>query len=221
MELKNEGGNSSDLQQPKKRGRKPGQRKRTQLELARDRYEIEKLRLRYRMPPVKIAEHINKFYEDEIPEEGKLPPHLSIQQVKHEIMLATKGYRELESEIITEKRLELIRQFYDLATQSQERYDASVADRITTTSEERVKDSETTTVTKETVVNTDGNARYLDIKKECLKFIAELEAVLPPRKTALTNPDGTEPFQFEGVEELKRLAALAAEVLPKPEKEAK
>ena len=36
---------------------------------------------------------------------------------------------------------------------------------------------------------------------------------MPPRKTTLTNPDGTEPFKFEGVEEFKRLAALADELL--------
>jgi hypothetical protein len=53
----------------------------------------------------------------------------------------------------------------------------------------------------------------LNLYTVCLDKVAELESIIPPRKTALTNPDGTEPFKFEGMEELKRLEALANELL--------
>jgi hypothetical protein len=214
MELGEEGGKP----QKKKPGRKPGQRTRTGLELARDRAEMERLRLRYRYTPYRIAEEINKFYKDE-PEEsfddkGRLilRPHVSHKQVEADLLKAKEYYQALQFETTQEKRLEIIRQFYDLAAYCQERYDASIEDKITKMSESRDSSEKGNTSTeRETIVNTDGNPRYLEIKSFCLKFIAELEAVIPPKKIAPTNPDGTEGYKFEGGEELKRLAALAIE----------
>lgn len=186
-----------------------GRRRRTKLEIARDRAEIERLRLRYRMPPLQIVEKIAEFYQDE--DEDKRPT-VGFEQVKKEIKAATEDYQNLENLEIKQKRQELIRQFYDLAIQCQEQYDKSLADRVTKVTEGRSnKEKGDSTLTRETTVNTDGNARYLEIKLHCLKFIAELEATIPPKKIAPTNPDGTDAFKFEGAEELKRLAALARE----------
>ena len=201
-----------------------GRRRRTKQEIARDRAEIEKLRLRYRLKPTQIVEKIKEFYTDGLDEDGreiesgKFPPTVGFEQVKKEIQASTKEFVESRYETIQEKRTEIIRQFEDLAVFCQERYDSSIVDKVTITKEERNKEGEVTTVEKEVTVNTDGNARYLDIKKYCLQSIAELEAVIPPKKFAPTNPDGTEAFKFTGDEELKRLEALIKEaggVLPK------
>lgn len=213
MELEREGGLPPAKKKP---GRKAGQRQRTKLEVQRDRAEIERLRLRYRMRLAQIAEEINKFYQDEEEEyvyNDKLVkrPHLTDKQVWVEIQKAAEEYREYRFVTTEEKRLEIIRQFEDLAVFCQVRYDESLKTKVITTKEERNKDGEVTTVEKEVNEKRDGNPRYLDIKAFCLKFIAELEQTIPPKKIAPTNPEGTEGFKFEGGEEFKRLAALAEE----------
>jgi hypothetical protein len=206
----------------RKPGRKPGQRRRTPLEIARDRAYINKLRLLHRKSISEISILVSAQYADEIADpdtgldrDGKLPPHIGVKQVRKELDGAIQDYKELMADEITAKRLEAIRRYESLAALAIEEYEKSATDKLT-------KTSETTThpeygeITKDREVVESkyvGDPRYLSIHATCVDRIAELEAIVPPKKTALTNPEGTEPFKFEGAEELRRLNALAEELL--------
>jgi hypothetical protein len=214
MELQNEGG--------AKPGRKPGQRRRTPLEIARDRAEITNLRLLKRKSVSEISAIISARYLDEIVDEetglnaeGKRPPHVGLKQVRNELEGAIEDYKDSMVDEIHAKRLEAIRRYDRIAGLAFEEYEKSALDGVTKTAETQ-NHPEHGEITKEkevTVFKTVGDPRFLNLYTVCLDKVAELESIIPPRKTALTNPDGTEPFKFEGMEELKRLEALANELL--------
>lgn len=213
MELQNEGGS--------KPGRKPGQRRRTRLEIARDRAKINTLRLLYRKSVSEISSIISDQYlnaeldEDGLDKDGKRPPHVGVKQVRNELEGAIRDYKEEMADEIHSKRLEVIRRYDSLAGLAHAEYEASKADKVVNTTEES-ENEETGTTSKKREVREPrvvGDPRFINIAVTCIDRIAELESVIPPRKTALTNPDGTEPFRFEGAEEFKRLSALAAELL--------
>lgn len=204
-----------------KPGRKPGQRRRTRLEIARDRAKINTLRLLYRKSVSEISAIISEQYlevgldpETGLDADGKRPPHVGVKQVRNELEGAITDYKDGMVEEIHAKRLEAIRRYDSLAGLAFAEYEASKADKVVKTKEE----SETPegTATKEREVREArivGDKGFLSVAITCVDRIAELEAIVPPRKTALTNPDGTEPFKFEGAEELRRLTALAEELL--------
>ncbi len=163
-----------------------GRRKRTQIEIARDRAEIKRLRLRYRKTYREIAVVINAYYQEEPPEEdGRLPPSIGFEQVQKELLAAKIEYQEELFSTILDERLDLIRQWEDLAIFCQERYDESCKPKLVQTKESRSNpekgDSE---LERELTENTDGNPRYLEIKSSCLKFIAELKGALVPSYAA-------------------------------------
>ncbi len=214
MELQNEGG--------AKPGRRPGQRRRTPLEIARDRAEITTLRLLKRKSVSEISAIISERYLEEIVDEetglnadGKRPPHVGLKQVRNELEGAIEDYKDSMVDEIHAKRLEAIRRYDRVAGFAFEEYEKSAQDGVTKTSEvtNNAEHGETTKEKEVTVFKQVGDPRFLNIYTQCLDKVAELESIIPPRKTALTNPDGTEPFKFEGAEELKRLTALADELL--------
>jgi hypothetical protein len=204
-----------------KRGRRAGQRRRTPLELARDRSLINHLRLLERRSLTEIAEIVSKQYEAEVADEetglnkeGKLPPRIKRKQVAFELEKVVEEFKEGRAEEIHGKRLELIRRYEQLAGYAYREYEASKSPKVVKTSEKGSGPeggfNKKRTVREERAV---GDKGFLYLYRECTDRIAELEAAIPPKKTALTNPDGTEPFKFEGVDELKRLAALADTLL--------
>lgn len=204
-----------------KPGRKPGQRRRTRLEIARDRAKINTLRLLYRKSVSEISAIISEQYLEGLDEEtgldadGKRPPHVGLKQVRHELEGAIVDYKEGMVEEIHAKRLDAIRRYDALAGLAFAEYEASKADKVVKTTEESHNPEFGTTNKEREVIETRivGDKGFLSIAITCTDRIAELEAIVPPRKTALTNPDGTEPFKFEGAEELRRLGALAEELL--------
>lgn len=214
MELSQEGGH--------KPGRKPGQRRRTKLEIARDRNLINELRLLKRKPISEISRIISAQYLEEIVDDdagtnrdGKRPPAVGVQQVRKELEGAIEDYKDSMVDEIHAKRLEAIRAWDMLAGRAWEEYEKSCRDGVTKTSETQ-NHPEHGEITKEkevTIFKQVGDPRFINIATLCLDKKAELESIIPPRKTALTNPDGTEPFKFEGMEELERLSALAKELL--------
>lgn len=225
MELEKERESNGDS---KKRGRKVGQRQRTTLEQARDRAEMVKLRLRYRMLPKAIAAKINEFYKDEedsFNDNNKLVtrPHVSDKQVWVELKAATEEFKEAETDEILTHRLQLIRSFEDLALQAQEAFDASKENELVKVTESRSnKEKGDSELTRETIKHrVEGNPRFLEVKDNCLREIGKLRAAYPPQKTALTNPEGTEPYKFELPEEQKRLNALMSQFLEAKDKEEK
>lgn len=214
MELATEGG---------KRGRKPGQRRRTPLEIQRDRTLINDLRLLRRKSLSEIALIISAQYLADptidaatgLDKDGKRPPHVGKKQVAKEIEGAIEDYKEGRADDIHTKRLELIRRYEKLAGYAIEEYEASKAPRVIKTETESTGGEAGPTSSSKEVVEPRvvGDPRFYTIAISCVDKVAELEAAIPPRKTALTNPDGTEPFKFEGLEELKRLEHLAAMLL--------
>lgn len=169
-----------------------------------------------------IAELITARYALQIADEetgldkdGKRPPSVKNKQVRNELEGALGDYKESRADEIHAKRLETIRQYEELGMYAFEEYEKSRADRIIKTSIETDNPEHGTTTTEKEVIEARvvGDKGFLFIVRDCKDRIAELEAVVPPRKTTLTNPDGTEPFKFEGAEEFKRLAALAEELL--------
>lgn len=199
-------------------GRKPGQRRRSPLEIARDRSLIVDLRLMRRKTLQEIADIVSAQYLEEIADQetgldkdGKRPPSVMPRQVRVELEKSVEDYKETRAEEIHAKRLELIRRYDRMSAFAFEEYDKSAVDRVTTMTEE-TSSAEHGSSTKEretTEQRPTGDKGFLSIAVTCIDRIAELEAVIPPRKTALTNPEGTEPFKFEEPEELKRLGALA------------
>lgn len=216
MELQNE--------DYKPRGRRPGQRRRTKLEIARDRSLINRLRLFNRKSLSEISETVSAQYLTEIVDQdagtdkdGKRIPHVGLKQVRNELEGAVEDFKETRADEIYAKRLEVIRRYETIAGLAADEYEKSKGDRVIETFSKSESDNPEigTTETSKTVrePRVVGDKGYLNIIVDCTNKIAELEAVIPPRKTALTSPDGTEPFKFEGTEELKRLAALAEELL--------
>lgn len=169
-----------------------------------------------------IARIISAQYEDEIVDhetglnaEGKRPPHVGRKQVAIELDKSVEDFKEHRADEIYAKRLGVIRQLEMLAGYAFEEYEKSKADKVIKTSEttDHPEHGEITKEKEVTEFRAVGDKGFLSIALACTEKIAELEAIIPPRKTALTNPDGTEPFKFEGDEELKRLAALADQLL--------
>lgn len=211
-----------EAQNRKAPGRKPGQRRRTKLEIARDRAEIVELRLLHRKSITEIAEAVSAKYLEEIVDQeagtdrdGKVVPHLGFKQIKIELDHSIEDYKDTMAEDIQSKRRELIRQFELLGGMTYREYEKSKAPKIVKTAEERdSQEGGASTMIKEvTEERVVGDPRFLSLTIQCRDKVAELEAAYPPKKTTLTNVDGTEPFQFEGTEEFKRLAALAGELL--------
>lgn len=205
---------------PRKRGRKPGQRRRTPLEVARDRKLIGRLRLRYALwTQEDIAAEVNKAYET--PEElaaaeegGYKPAHVSARQVGEEIKTLTARLEAEATEDTQALRRMRIAELRELEEFCRERYDATVGTHtIVRETEGGDRDGAKQTTTEELA----GESGYLTLALQCKKQIIELEGITPPKKTALTNPDGTKPFDaFGDSEELKRLAALFGEIVSKP-----
>lgn len=190
--------------------------------MERDRTLINELRLLRRRSVTEIARIVSDQYLEEIADEetglnveGKRPPHVGKKQVAIELDKIVEEYKENRADEIYAKRLGVIRQYEALAGICYEEYEKSKADKLTT-HKETTQHPEYGEITKDKeVVETRlvGDKGYLSLIVNCTDKIAELEAIIPPRKTALTNPDGTEPFKFEGAEELRRLSALADELL--------
>lgn len=213
-------------QPPERRrpGRKPGQRIRTQAEIYRDRKRIMELKILHRKTNPEIVLEINKFYEDE-PEESLhysgtktvTRPQLSLKQIEKEIQKANEAADEaMQDDVIAERR-KLIKQYEAFAAYCFEMHERTLADRKVSTSEEKEintdKASGTTSLMRELTENRDGNTKYLDLYERAMWRIAELKALIPPKKIAPTNPAGTEQFTgFSPDEETKRLAAIAVEM---------
>lgn len=194
-----------------------GRRQRTPLEMARDREKITRLRLVNRLHVNVIADIISKQYEGEENPEGKLAPQIGVEQIRKELTRSKTDFEREQLKTILEKRAALIREYRALEAYCMERYDATLCKKITKTTEEKegsTPNGGNNSVTRKTVKqNTDGDKGYIDLAERCKWRVAELEAIIPPRKTALTNPEGTEAFKFETGEEWKRLTALSAELL--------
>lgn len=195
-----------------------GRRKRTPLEIALDRQLIVRLKLVNHLPNVLIAERVNKQYKKRAPDsKGREAPQISVELVKKELQAAKEEANEAATDIITDLRKAAIREYREFIAYLMERYEATCSKRTVKTLEEREGSNDkgvSSGVVKKTVTEKrDGDARYLEIVERCKWRIAELESVIPPRKIAPTNPDGTESFKFEGSEELKRLDALRDELL--------
>lgn len=203
----------------KKPGRKPGQRKRTPLEIARDRRLIMRLRLRYHLwTNQDIAEKVNEAYEKEEEvyekeiklEGGRIEfktvrrPHVSPEQVGKEI----KALEELltasaVNDILTVRRM-MVAEYRELEAYCYERYEATIGThtKTVTTSGEHPS-------TREEEEELSGQIGYLQLAQACKAKVAELLGAAAPKKIAPTNPDGTKPFDaFSENEELKRLATL-------------
>lgn len=194
---------------------KLGKRQRTSLEKASDRTQITRLRLRYRKSISEIADTINGQYQalgEYDPDTGKLQPTIGVKMVERILQQRRKEFVQQETDEIHAARLEMIRRYEDLALQCQERFDATLVSRVTETEQESDKSGETTSLTKTVRVNTDGQVAYLNLKQICLDRIAELRAIVPPKKIAPTNPEGTEAYRFEDSVELRRLRAFAVEL---------
>jgi hypothetical protein len=219
MTLQEEPGGEALKPAKRKPGRKPGQRKRTPLEIARDRRLIMRLRLRYHLwTNIDIAVEVNKAYEKEEAEyekEVKLPggriefklvrrPHVSPEQVGREI----KALEELltasaVNDILTVRRM-MVAEYRELEAYCYERYEATIGTHVKTTKTEGENPS---TRTEEEEIS--GQIGYLQLAQACKAKVAELLGVAVPKKIAPTNPDGTKPYDaFSENEELKRLATL-------------
>lgn len=200
-----------------KPGKKKGQRRRTLLEIARDRREMVRLRLRKRLTLNEIAIEINKYYADEAdvdPETGKSKPEIKWQTVKRELKKAVKEFQDEEETEVQLKRREVSRQFLDLMALAHEEYEKSKTDKIVKTSQESTKEGAVSTLEKEVIeVRSTGNPSFLRLAYDCVFAHAEMEAVIPPKKIAPTNPEGTLPYEFDGGEEFRRLRAIAAELM--------
>lgn len=203
-------------------GRLPGTRLRTALEKERDRTEINNLRLIYRMSVTEIARIVTARYAEQIVEpleagldkEGKRPPRVQVKQVRLELRAAILDYQDERATEIHGKRLEAIRAYESFGRYVMSEYEKSKGDRVITTETESESTEGTVNTTKTvTEPRAVGDKGFVQIGLQCLDRIVELEAVIPPRKLAMTNPEGTEAFKFEGTEEFKRLAALAQELL--------
>lgn len=225
MELEGGGTPSKDEQAGRqKRGRKPGQRRRTPLEQARDRRLITRLRLRNMLlTQEEIAEEVNKAYEtpeqiEQAKQEGKIPPHVSDKMVSHILREFEKRLEaEATDDVLALRRLR-IAELRELEVFCWERYHATLAPQVTKLDETKDgtgKDADGTTTThRTTTVNRDGDRGYLELALKCKQEIIDLENIRPPRKTALTNPEGTKPFDaFGDSEELKRLNSLFTEIV--------
>ncbi len=107
-----------------------------------------------------------------------------------------------------------IAELRDLEEYCWERHNASVGQHIITTERIGGQNGDTTsTVTEEL----NGDRGYLELALKCKSEIIDLEGSRPPRKTALTNPDGTKPYDaFGDSEELKRLNSLFTELSKQP-----
>lgn len=203
----------------RKPGRKPGQRKRTPLEIARDRRLIMRLRLRYHLwTHADIAEQVNKAYEgeeEEYEEEVKHPggrleyrkvrrPHVSDKQVGVEIKtLQERLTAEAVNDVLSLRRM-MVAEYRELEAYCYERYAATIGTHTKTTKTDGERAS---TRTEEEELS--GERGYLDLAERCKAKVAELLGVAAPKKIAPTNPDGTKPFDaFSESEELKRLTTL-------------
>jgi hypothetical protein len=209
-----EGG--GELKPARKRGRKPGQRTRTPLEIARDRRLIMRLRLRNHLwTHGDIAEEVNKAYEKEEEEreievrgkDGKLGyklvrrPHVSPEQVGKEIKtLEERLEAEAVNDVLRLRRF-MAAEYRELEQFCYERYAETVG-----------LHTKTTTKTGETIKTEEelaGEIGYLQLAEKCKARVAELLGVAAPKKIAPTNPDGSKPYDaFSENEELKRLAAV-------------
>lgn len=210
------GGGGKDAAQGRKpRGRKPKQRTRTELEKRRDRREIVRLKLREKLTSEEIADRINGDHYDTDGEReyaaqtGKAPAHVSPQQVRVELGKAEKQAEEETTDEILAVRKQLIREWEDLEAYAWGRHYESIGTHKVTTETTGEKASVRTT-TEELV----GDRGYLELAARCKEMRMRLTGAEPPRKTALTNPEGTKPYEFEAPEEYKRLAALAIDLLP-------
>lgn len=126
------GGGKDEANGRQPRGRKPGQRRRDELEKRRDRREIVQLKLRQKLHSEEIAEIINARYyrtkeEDAYAEaSGKRPAHVSPAQVRVELKLAAEEYQRDTTDDILTIRLELCREFEDLEAYAWSRYYATL-----------------------------------------------------------------------------------------------
>lgn len=208
-----------------KRGRKPKtqRRERNPLEKARDKALIARLHLRYQLwTHEEIAAEVNRLHYDKeepkvvYPGDEATPPHtVEPPNISRQIVTATlKALRErLELEAVEDVlalRRMRIAEYRELEEYARQRYEATVGEHKKTrevTSSER--GDSTTTDTEELA----GENGYLLLAKACKDKITELEGIMPPKKTALTDPTGTKPFDaFGDSEELKRLGALYREL---------
>lgn len=201
---------------------KPTKRRRLGLEVARDRRLMVELRLLQRMSLNDIAEEINAQYVAEVDDpatglnkEGKFPPHISWQQVKKDLEQAKEEFKEEEFDDIAETRLQCIRGLTVVKSKAYQAFEISRKPQVVQTEEER--DSEDKGLTKidrsVTHHSPPGDPRFLKIVEDCEFKIAELKNAIPPKKIAASNFDGSGPFSFSEDEELKRLMALAQEVM--------
>lgn len=204
-----------------KPGTKPGTRKRTRLEIARDRTDINHMRLMERRTISEISAFLCERYlleadpDTGLNKEGKRPPSVRNKQVTLELGKAIDDFKESRADEIHAKRLTAIRQYEAMAGLAYREYQASKAPRVVSTETETTGgEAGTINQTREVIeARVTGDKGFLNIVLECTNRVAELEAIIPPRKTAFTNPEGTEPFKFEGTEEMKRLGALAQQLL--------
>lgn len=193
-------------------GRKPKtvRRERNSVEKSRDRRLMQRLRLRFPLWYLEdIANHINElYYNKEDNGDGIEPPNISKQMVFNELAkFRDRLDKEAIDDALTLRRLR-IAQYQELAEYCQERFEATVGTHTKTVTTTGEKDS-----TRTEEEDLAGEHPFLQLKKACMDKILELEGSLSPRKTALTDPTGTKPFDaFGDSEELKRLAAIFGEI---------
>jgi hypothetical protein len=204
-----------------KRGRKPKteRRERNPLEKARDRKLIARLHLRWQLWTYEeIAAEVNRLHYDAEVEArmgtGLEAPHISKQMVSNELKaLRARLNAEAVEDMLTLRRMR-IAELRELEEYARMRYEATIGTHVKTRTTsggggDKCKDGATTTEEEEL----SGELGYLNLALACKREIMDLESAKPPRKTALTNPDGTKPFDaFGESEELKRLAAVFTEI---------
>jgi hypothetical protein len=143
----------------------------------------------------------------------KLQPTIGVRMVEYILGQAKNDFVQMETDEIHAARLEMIRRYEDLALQCQERFDASLVQKVTTTEQESDRAGEQSSLSKTVRVNTEGAIGYLQLKETCYWRISELRAIIPPKKVAPTNPEGTEAFRFDDTTEMRRLKAFTMELL--------
>lgn len=195
----------------KRRGRKPGRRTRSTTEMRRDARAMTRLRLfNHLWTHEDVADEINAlYYSDRTPDANfKEPPLVGRVQVSRVIEAFEKRLDDAAINDVLKLRRIRIAEYRELEQLCYERYKATIGEHVKTISIPGKNGGERTESEE-----LSGERGYLELAERCKWRIAELENIIPPKKVAPTNPDGTKPFSlFSDDEELKRLASVFSEI---------
>jgi hypothetical protein len=208
-------------EEKKKPGRRPGQRRRTLTERARDKREIARLRLTERLQPDEIAETLmRRHYSGE----GETV-NISSKQVEAEITALNKqALEDAAKDTLTLRALSIrelednerfcMEQFYLTQKTKTKRATKKKATSIQT------GEGETKTITPAVLteaqierLHRDGNHSWIELYYKFRNRRYELMGIDPPTKISPTDPTGQKPYKFQGGEEMRRLMPLFTKFL--------